>query len=240
MNQPKQWFVGGYVRDLLLGIDSKDIDIMVELPSFESLRAWIKSQGHKIYKEHPESLIIRAHSPVGAVDYNLPRNESAYSNNRSPDSVTVGTFKEDMERRDFTCNAIAMRFPDDKNNRIFVDQHGGIEDIKNHRLRMVGNAYDRLEEDHLRIVRAIRFCATKGFSPCGDLEKILINGSYAKKLLTLPVERIQAEIWKALSENTRSTLRFLSQIHPLYTETIFSRGLWLLPTLAKKKNPPQV
>lgn len=235
MENPRQWFVGGYVRDQLLGIPSKDIDIMVDLPSYQALEAWASQHCQRIYERRPDMLILRAHGPQGPVDYNLPRNESAYSNGRSPDSTSVGTFEEDMARRDFTCNAIAQ----DVVSGELVDLHGGLHDIHNLQLRMVGNAYERLAEDHLRIVRAIRFCITKGFVAVGDLEEILLNGSHAGFLQTLPVDRIRDEMWKALSVNTAGTLRFLSTIHPRYTEAIFDRGLWLLPTTAKSRRPPQ-
>jgi tRNA nucleotidyltransferase/poly(A) polymerase len=226
---PTQWDVGGYVRDELLGIESKDRDIMVDLPSFEALERWAEGHLHKIYERKPEMLILRGSGPEGPVDYNLPRSESAYSNNRSPDSTKVGSFKEDMERRDFTCNAIARNIE----TREIIDLHGGVEDLKHRRLRAVGNAYERLEEDHLRIVRGIRLCITKNLVPFGQIEEILLEGSYASKLSTLPVERLHGEIHKATSFSTASTLAFLAKIHPLYTEVIFDRGLWLTPTTAK-------
>jgi tRNA nucleotidyltransferase/poly(A) polymerase len=232
---PTQWDVGGFVRDSLLGIQSKDRDIMVDLPTYEALEAWAAGHLTKVYERRPEMLILRGHGPHGPVDYNLPRTESAYSDNRSPDSVQVGTFEEDMARRDFTCNAIARNIATGE----LIDLHGGVQDINNRHLRMVGDAHERLAEDHLRIVRAIRFCITKRFSPVGQLEEILMDGSYANKLQTLPVERIRDEMWKALSTNTAGTLRFLAEIHPAYTEAIFDRGLWLLPTTASNRRPPQ-
>jgi len=235
MENPTQWYVGGYVRDEILGIKSKDIDIMVDHPSYEALEEWAEGHCTKIFERRPDMLILRAMGPQGPVDYNLPRNESAYSDGRSPDSTSIGTFEEDMARRDFTCNAIAKNVETGE----LIDLHGGLEDISKHELRMVGNAHDRLAEDHLRIVRAIRFCITKGFQPVGDVEQILLDGSYADKLLTLPTDRIRDEIYKALSANTPGTLRFLASIHPHYTEAIFSRGLWLLPTTAKSRRPPQ-
>jgi len=232
MSNPTQWDVGGYVRDELLGIPSKDRDIMVDLPSYEKLEAWAEQHLTKIYERRPEMLILRGHGPLGPVDYNLPRNESAYSDSRTPNSVTVGTFEQDMARRDFTCNAIAKNIATGE----IIDLHGGMLDINMRRLRMVGSAYARLDEDHLRIVRAIRFCITKGFTPYGELEKILLHGEYADKLESLPVERIANEMCKAFHFNTASTLHFLASIHPKYTEAIFSKRLWLLPTLKNRKS----
>lgn len=235
MPEPTQWDVGGYVRDELLGIESKDRDIMVDLPSYEALEAWAEQHLKKVFERRPDMLILRGLGPHGPVDYNLPRNESSYSDNRSPDNVSVGTFEEDMARRDFTCNAIARNIATGE----LVDLHGGVEDIRNRRLRMVGSAHERLAEDHLRIVRAIRFCITKGFVAHGELENILLSGSYASRLATLPIERIRDEIYKALSFNTPATLRYLATIHPHYTQAIFDRGLWLLPTTAKSRRPAQ-
>lgn len=235
MPEPTQWFVGGCVRDELLGIKSKDIDIMVDLPSFKELEAWAESRLDRIYERRPEKLILRGHGPYGPVDYNLPRAESAYSNNRSPDSVQVGDFEDDMDRRDFTCNAIAQNTVTGE----LIDRHGGIKDIKNRHLRAVGNAHKRLAEDHLRILRAIRFCVTKGFTPVGQVKTILLDGSYASKLLTLPVDRIRDEMRKAFSVDTTETLRFLASIHPYYTQVIFDRGLWLLPTTASSHKSSQ-
>jgi tRNA (guanine37-N1)-methyltransferase len=88
------------------------------------------------------------------------RTESTYSDNRRPDSVIfVSTVQEDLSRRDFTVNAIAYNQYEN-----IIDPFGGQEDIKNAIIRTVGNPDTRFNEDALRILRAIRFASTLGFS----------------------------------------------------------------------------
>jgi tRNA nucleotidyltransferase (CCA-adding enzyme) len=153
--------VGGSVRDKLLGVKSKDIDYAVECESFDAMREAILAKGGKIFVETPQYFTIRANVPVlGATDYVLCRKDGAYSDGRRPDSVEVGTIFDDLARRDFTVNAIAI----DTETGALIDPHGGAQDLTARVLRCVGNPVDRFNEDRLRIFRAARFSLTKGLT----------------------------------------------------------------------------
>jgi len=104
----KLFEVGGHVRDGLLGIKSKDIDMAVEAPSWEAMREFVKHNTKKIFLEKEEFLTIRAMGHDGLPkDFVLCRKDGAYSDGRRPDTVEAGTIFDDLARRDFTVNAIA-------------------------------------------------------------------------------------------------------------------------------------
>ena len=156
MKNIKFYQVGGSVRDDLLGFPSKDIDYSVEAPSFEAMKSEIVNRGGEIFLEKPEYLTIRANVPnMGACDYVLCRKDGAYYDGRRPESVEIGTIRDDLARRDFTVNAMAINEDGE-----LIDPHGGKVDLLHKTLRCVGNAHERFSEDYLRMLRAIRFCIT--------------------------------------------------------------------------------
>ena len=151
----KAWIVGGWVRDSLLGVKSIiDIDITTNLKPTE------------IVKIFPDSIIINENFGTVLVrikDENIQflkewevttlRSESNYTDGRRPDTVNFGnSIFEDISRRDFTINAMAIN-----SEGGLIDKFGGHDDLKKNILRCVGNANERLSEDSLRIIRAFRF-----------------------------------------------------------------------------------
>ena len=143
------YLVGGTVRDFLMGLPLNDMDavsdatpleIVTFLPNVDTAFAHL---GSLKYKDR-----------VGIkFDITTLRRESGYQDYRHPNSIVfVKDLKEDFKRRDFTVNALYM----DKDLNIY-DYCGGQEDLNNRILRMVGNPDERLKEDPLRILRAIRF-----------------------------------------------------------------------------------
>lgn len=227
------YIVGGFVRDKLLGIESKDVDLAVEAPSYDALRSFVIGRGCEIYLEQPQHFTIRAKCPVhGDVDYVLCRKDGDYSDGRRPDSVDIGTIDDDLARRDFTMNALALT---ESGN--LIDPHGGAEDIKRKLIRCVGNPRDRLSEDSLRLLRAIRFSVTKGFSINGDVKACLDQGYFIDRLTNVSVERVREELYKAFKHDTFKTILTLTCYGRLCS-ALFNRGhirpLWLEPTL---KNP---
>lgn len=197
--------VGGWVRDRLLGVKSKDIDYAVEAPSFTAMRDDIIANGGKIFVEHPQFLTIRAKMDGEDADFVLCRKEGTYGDGRRPDSVEPGTIFDDLARRDFTVNAIAMQ----KDGTIF-DPFNGRCDLAQKKLRCVGDAYERFDEDALRMLRAIRFSITKGLSIDGEICSCLDNSALIAKLETISVERIREELNKCFSHSTYQTLDFLT------------------------------
>lgn len=181
------YVVGGTVRDIVMGKTKvNDLDIATNMPIFD-----IKSNFHTIeYGGGEKHGTVIVH--YNGFDYELTqfRSDGTYSDNRRPDSVTfVSSFEEDCKRRDFTINAMGI----DADGNV-LDFHGGMEDIRDNRLRTVGNPYDRFGEDSLRILRAVRFAARFGFhieSETADAMFML-----APTVTNTSVERIGDEIKK--------------------------------------------
>lgn len=252
----KMFEVGGCVRDELLGTPSKDIDFSVVLEPLDVVANWpdgswmsdrdpfermeelLVRQGFKLIPEarRPEFLTARGffpkdHSvyPGKPADFVLARKEGAYSDGRRPDKVEIGTLEDDLARRDFTMNAIAK----DSDGNI-VDPFNGLSDIDNKVIRAVGHASQRLNEDALRAVRALRFSVTKGFSIQRKLrwamETVSVLDSIANKIAD---ERIEQELSKMFRFNTLKSLEVLNEF-PQLTAAMFSGSVSLDATMKTK------
>lgn len=223
----KYYTVGGAVRDELLGIKSKDIDFAVEAESYDAMKEDILARGYTIFQERPEFFAIRARHPeYGGVDFTLCRKEGFYSDSRHPDDVQVGTILDDLARRDFTVNAIAKG-----EDGILIDPYHGTEDLALKVLVCVGNTYDRLSEDPLRILRAVRFHLVRGFEFDEELEISLGNYSLLEKLRTISLERIYEELVKCYQHDTYGTMWFLRE-HAYLESIIFDEmGMALMPRI---------
>lgn len=224
---PNFYIVGGFVRDELLGVKSKDIDFAVEAPSFDEMRQAILDKGGSIFLETPEYFTIRARLPkVSGADFVLCRKEGKYKDGRHPESVEVGTLYDDLARRDFTMNAIAKTEQGE-----YIDPFYGKQDIDARLVRCVGDAKERFEEDYLRLLRALRFALTKNFSLHKDIDFCLRDPILCTGLTTVSGERIREELTRCFKANTPETLRMLIK-YPAVGEVIFDNhpGLWLKPT----------
>lgn len=227
----KMFEVGGCVRDDLLGIASKDIDFAVEAPSFEAMRESLTGDGFTIFLETPEFFTIRARFPRGSArngltaDFVLCRSDGPMTDGRRPDFVLAGTIFDDLRRRDFTVNAMAR-----DEDGVILDPHEGRVDLLTGVLRAVGDPFDRLEEDALRVLRAIRFCVTKGFALEERLRFAMQSPMIADRLATVSKERQREELLKAMHHDTLATLDMLADFR-LIREAVLADGLWLKPTL---------
>lgn len=148
------YFVGGCVRDRLLGIATKDIDIATSARPEEVARLF------------PDVRFVGASFGVslvrlGGFSFEVAtfRRDGRYLDHRHPESVSYGTIEDDAARRDFTCNAL---FHDPIEDRT-IDLVGGVADLKAGVLRAVGEPGKRFREDALRLLRAIRFATRLGF-----------------------------------------------------------------------------
>lgn len=229
----KIYEVGGSVRDGFLGIPTNDYDFAVEAESYDAMREELVKKGLVIWQERPEFYTIRGKMKFGDVtrdaDFVLCRIESDYSDSRRPDSVRVGTIIDDLMRRDFTCNAIAK----DENGHI-LDPFGGYADTMDKVLRTVGNVEKQMNQDRLRIIRAIRFRITRGF----DIEQELdyfIKDIPTDYLASVSTDRIRTEIEKCFRFNSLNAIKVFSEYEYLL-EDIFSRGIWLKATTEMRKN----
>jgi tRNA nucleotidyltransferase (CCA-adding enzyme) len=228
----KVWEVGGSIRDELLGLESDDIDAAVECGSFAELINWVEKTHKEVFLTKPEHFTVRAIDYEGTVrDYVMCRKESAYTDGRRPDSVEPGTIYDDLARRDFTVNAIAKN-PDTGE---LLDPHGGIVDIKFRTLRCVGDPLERLSEDGLRILRAIRFAVTKRLQIEDQAWKIIRSQAAANMLRGVSPDRIVKELTKCFKHDVALTIEYLNYLHPVTQVRIFNdSGIWLLPTTKKR------
>lgn len=179
------YFVGGYVRDSLLNIPTKDIDITTSALPEEVMQIFenVKETG----KRFGTVTVI-----VNNLAYEVTtfRAEGTYSDRRRPDTISFSnSIEEDVVRRDFTVNGICMN-ADGK----VIDLVEGESDLKTKTLRMIGNPSVRLEEDILRALRAVRFVSSHGFKVEAETKHALKES--AKYITTLPIERIMQELNK--------------------------------------------
>jgi tRNA nucleotidyltransferase (CCA-adding enzyme) len=223
----KIYQVGGSVRDKILGVKSKDIDFAVEAESFDAMREKIISLGGKIFLETPQFLTIRANVPeLGSADYVLCRKDGAYSDGRRPESVTVGNIFDDLARRDFTMNAMAI---DTATGRI-LDPHLGLVDIIHKQIVCVGDANVRMAEDKLRAFRAVRFAVTKGFIihalTCAAIERLAPDSFDA-----VSTERIREEMLKMFEVDSYDSFFHLFERFPNLGEVVRRRDIWFKPSI---------
>lgn len=180
-------FVGGSVRDMLLQKPIHDVDI-----ASAAFPEEIKKQFDKTVDTGIQ------HGTVMVLDHGLGyeittfRTESTYTDFRRPDTVTfVRSLSEDLQRRDFTINALAMTYDGE-----IVDLFDGLADLSAGVIRAVGEAEVRFTEDALRMMRALRFSAQLGFQIAPDTRAALQR--LAPNLAKIAVERIRVEFEKLL------------------------------------------
>ena len=186
--------VGGCVRDLLQGKEPKDWDITTNAKP-EQIQELFSDH---VYENDFGTVAVKtgSDSPILALIEVTPyRIEGKYSDKRHPDQVRFADkLEEDLSRRDFTINALALCMEGD-----IVDQFGGQEDIKNKLVRTVGNPEDRFNEDALRMLRAVRFAAALGFSvESKTLEAIKKNTEWMR---AISKERIRDELVKIIESD---------------------------------------
>ena len=181
------YFVGGSVRDYLLNKQINDIDIATSATPAE-VKA-IFSHTIDVGIEHGTVMVIWNNSTYEITTF---RTESDYVDYRRPEQVYfVRQLKEDLKRRDFTINALAM----DKDGHIY-DYFLGKESLKLKEIKTVGNPNERFQEDALRIMRGIRFVSTLGFALEEETRSSMEKNKHL--LSKIAVERITNEFEKLL------------------------------------------
>jgi poly(A) polymerase len=183
---------GGCVRDPLLGKEPKDYDIATS--------ATPAQVGHLF----PGSQLVGAHFGVVIIRWQghfievaTFRKDGLYTDGRRPDSVQFTSAEEDAKRRDFTVNGL---FFDPLKNQV-LDYVGGRADLEKKILRSIGDPAARFAEDHLRLLRAVRFATVLGFEIEKDTWNALV--SLAPKIATVSAERIRDEVVKTLLHPAR-------------------------------------
>lgn len=184
------YLVGGCVRDFLLGRIPNDYDITTNALPDQIIE--IFSDYHTIptgIKHGTVTVIIKKFQ----IEITTYRKDSTYSDNRHPDSVEfTPSLKEDLARRDFSMNGMAMNF-----NQDITDIYNGREDMKNHIVKCIENPDRRFDEDALRILRALRFASQLDFK----IEKNTSDSIHknAENLKNISAERINAELEKLIA-----------------------------------------
>lgn len=236
--------VGGAVRDSFLGVDSKDVDFVAVSEqqfytaddAFAALVSFLSESGFKVFLETPEFFTVRAQVPnnhplksrTNVADFVLARKDGPSSDGRRPDYVLPGTLFDDLQRRDFTVNAMAIL------NGELVDPFNGKQDLKNNLLRFVGDPVDRIAEDGLRVMRALRFFITKGFDMDADTWDA-VNSDFAAEMLgKVSVERVSEELNRMFFVNTLESMKLITSLSDSMQSSIFRDGLRLMPTLKQK------
>lgn len=192
-NEFEAYFVGGSVRDYLMNRAIHDIDITTSATPDEVEEMFDKTI--PIGKEHGTVNVVYNKENYEVTTF---RAEAEYLDHRRPSEVYfVRDLKEDLQRRDFTINAIAM----DRNYNVY-DYFDGQRDINQQVIRTVGNAQERFSEDALRIVRGLRFQAQLGFSL--DEATYSAMQDQIADIEHLSIERIIVEFKKLIKGNNVS------------------------------------
>lgn len=184
------YMVGGCVRDSVLGRKPHDYDICISATPDEILQAFPYEEIIPTGLQHGTVTILINKEPFEVTTYRI---DGDYSDNRRPDNVTfTKNLVEDLRRRDFTINAMAYN-----PKTGLIDPFNGMEDIKYKKIRCVGSAEDRFNEDVLRILRAIRFEAQLNFA--GLPETMFEIERQYERLKNISIERINSEFCKIVA-----------------------------------------
>ncbi len=193
------YVVGGYVRDLLLGISSYDIDICTNATPKELMSIFPSAS--------PKNL--------GGIDFKIKeyhieittyREEIKYKNRKPIEFNYINNLVLDLERRDFTINALCMNSKGE-----IIDLVGGIDDLSNLKIKMIGDEEVKIKDDPLRILRAIRLATILNF----NLDKALYKEIKDNKdlILLLSNTRIKEELDKILlSNNVKKGLNLMNDL----------------------------
>ncbi len=216
--------VGGCVRDLLLEKEPSDWDITTSANPNEIQELFPKSFYTNAFGT--VTVLCGKDSTISEVEVTTYRVDAQYNDQRHPDSVTfTKSLKEDLARRDFTVNALALvptptpssspsgRGRDDSvviNGMTIIDPFGGLKDLNNRVIRAVGTPSERFSEDALRLMRAVRFSAQLGFTIEEHTLKAITE--YAPSIEAVSQERVRDELVKlVMSSHPEQGMNLLQQ-----------------------------
>lgn len=208
------YLVGGAVRDFVMNKANHDYDLATDARP-EEVKSIFKKTIDTGIKHGTVTILYKKNS----YEVTTFRTESDYTDSRHPDSVSfVRSLDEDLKRRDFTINALAVSLPDG----LIIDKHNGLEDIEKKTIRAIGEAEERFKEDALRMLRACRFASKLSFTI--EENTLLAIKKLNKTIEKVSVERIKEELDKTLTSTHPSLglsymkeTGLLSQIIPILT-----------------------
>ena len=203
------YLVGGALRDQLSGIPAQDFDLATDAAPDEMRRVFENRRILDHGEKHGTLCVFSEGAPVEITTF---RTESAYSDARHPDEVAfTRSLEADLARRDFTVNAMAY-----SKRTGLIDPYGGKADLKRKRLRCVGDPDRRFSEDALRILRALRFCAVRGFSVEERTKRAIFD--HVDALEHLARERVFSELEQTLCG--KEICRVLIEFAPVFCALI--------------------
>lgn len=217
--------VGGAVRDLLLDKPTTDWDITTDATPEQVMPLFAES----FYENQFGTVMVAQKHLSEQFGFSFPegqedlifdittyRSDGEYRNHRKPESVAWGkTISEDLKRRDFTINAMAMKVKSEREKENgsakveieLIDPYEGQKDLESKLIRTVGNPNDRFAEDALRMLRAVRFAVQLGFVIEKETGDAIIT--HAESLPHISLERISAEFLKMMASDRPSSAIFL-------------------------------
>lgn len=219
-------WAGGCVRDQLLGIPPKDYDVATNATPDE-VRAVFGRRRTIAVGAAFGVIAVLGGKQAGDIEVATFRRDVGYSDGRHPDSVTFSSAEEDARRRDFTINGLFF----DPLAAQVIDYVGGQADIRDGVLRAIGDAEQRINEDKLRMLRAIRFTATYNLS----LDAVTLDAvqRHAGEISVVSAERVAAELRRMLVHPQRGeAVRLLGESRLLWEILPESRKVFALATAA--------
>ncbi len=204
-------WAGGCVRDQLLGLDPKDYDVATSARPEQVQELFGRHRSLAIGASFGVITILGPEKSAGQIEVATFRNDGDYSDGRRPDSVEYSTAEEDAQRRDFTINGLFF----DPIKEQVIDFVGGREDLKRRVIRAIGDAESRIDEDKLRMLRAVRFTATFDFDL--EVETARAIERRAEQINVVSRERVAAEFRRMFSHPQRSlAVKMLSDLGLLH------------------------
>ena len=193
------FLVGGAVRDMIAGFPTTDYDLATDARPEEVMKLFPRVVPTGI--KHGTVTVLTHGLEMEVTTF---RAESDYSDGRHPDRVFFsGNIQEDLSRRDFTMNALAVDLATSK----LIDLHGGLRDIRHRTIRAIGDPSERFAEDGLRLLRACRFSSQLEFTVEPGTRDAMLR--CREHIQNISAERIQDELVKTLSSREPSRALFL-------------------------------
>lgn len=192
----KTYYVGGYVRDMILGKENKDIDIEIHYITKEEFLDVCKSFCLDIKLCGQAFGVYKAVIDGQDIDFSFPRTEKLIGTKHTDFEIIVDPFigeEKASMRRDFTINALMM----DTQTETILDFHKGMKDLEN---KVIRHTSDKFSEDALRVYRAAQFASRFGFTVAPETLELCKQIDVTH----LPQERIQEETYKAFTKGTPS------------------------------------
>lgn len=225
------YFVGGCIRDLLLGYTPNDFDVVTSARPKEINRVFHNSRkiGKRFQLVHvffgKKNIEVATFRATTEKNPNSPITKKQFFKENN----TFGTQREDSSRRDFTINALYY----DLQKKIIIDYVDGVDDLKNHKVRTIGNPVVKLQEDPVRIIRAFKLATRLKFEIVPSLQEAITK--YTPLLAKVPKARILFEILKILQSGFASDyFSVLAKENILGAISPHLQNLWDKPTLVKK------